>query len=138
VSFINHASENDWIFNRLFVLTDLVNHNFYNLDLIGFDHLQYTLYDTEGSHYGYHMDMQENKSGSEVPRKLSFSLILNDQDEYQGGDLEFFMDDTEQIRAEQRKGRVIAFPSWMVHRVTPVTQGVRRSLVWWACGPKFR
>jgi len=65
-------------------------------------------------------------------------LILNDQDEYQGGDLEFFMDDTEQIRTEQRKGRVIAFPSWMVHRVTPVTQGVRRSLVWWACGPKFR
>ncbi len=36
------------------------------------------------------------------------------------------------------KGRMIFFPSFLIHRVAPVTQGIRRSLVIWVTGPKFR
>jgi PKHD-type hydroxylase len=44
----------------------------------------------------------------------------------------------EPIRCPQAKGMVILFPSWVIHRVTPVTKGVRKSIVVWVTGPKFR
>jgi PKHD-type hydroxylase len=137
ICFADFDSQNEWIFYRLFALADMINNHFFNYDLIGFDHLQYTVYDTEGSHYAYHMDLQENKDGTSVPRKLSFSVILSDRDEFEGGELEF-LDGSTATQAEQKKGRVIAFPSYILHRVTPITKGIRKSLVFWVCGPKFR
>lgn len=140
VSMINVAPENKYLFDRLLQLTDFINSQFYNYDLLGFDHLQYTVYDKVGSHYAYHMDMimDEKITGVlQLPRKLSFSLILSNPDEFEGGEFEF-LTGAESIKAEQKRGRVIAFPSYLLHRVTPVTKGVRKSLVFWVCGPKFR
>jgi PKHD-type hydroxylase len=42
------------------------------------------------------------------------------------------------VPAEKKKGSVLLFPSWILHRVTPVTKGVRKSIVVWVTGPKFR
>ena len=137
VAFANFDANNEWIFHRLYALTDMVNNHFYRFDLLGFDHIQWTKYDQQGSHYNYHTDMQDNKDSITVPRKLSFSVIMNDPSEFEGGDLEFLVG-RDPDRAEQKLGRVIAFPSWVLHRVTPVTSGVRKSMVFWACGPKFR
>ena len=142
VAFIPANDENSWIFNRLMQMTEFINTQFYNYDLIGFDYLQYTVYDKVGSHYSYHMDM--TMGGDQFayvalpPRKLSFSLILSEREDFEGGDLEFKMSDDPVPNPEQKRGRVIAFPSFMLHRVTPVTQGIRKSLVFWACGPKFK
>jgi PKHD-type hydroxylase len=141
VSMVNADAENAWIFSRLLQLTDFVNSQFYNYDLLGFDYLQYTLYNTSGSHYSYHMDMimDDKITGKLVlPRKLSFSLILSDSDEYEGGEFDIFLGDKNTVTPEQKRGRVIAFPSYILHRVRPVTKGVRKSLVFWACGPKFK
>jgi PKHD-type hydroxylase len=71
------------------------------------------------------------------PRKLSMVLQLSDPSEYDGGDLEFYVQ-SEPIKAEKKKGIVYVFPSWVLHRVTPVTRGTRRSLVMWIAGPKFK
>jgi PKHD-type hydroxylase len=40
--------------------------------------------------------------------------------------------------APREKGTVIMFPSYLLHRVTPVTKGVRKSLVLWVGGTTFR
>jgi PKHD-type hydroxylase len=133
--------ENSWIFNKLFQLADFLNKEFYGYDLLGFDHFQYTVYDGEGSMYDYHTDQHFGKDiplDLLIPRKLSFSLVLSDSSEYEGGALEFFTSSAGPSEAKQKRGRVIAFPSYMVHRVTPITKGVRKSIVFWAVGPKFK
>jgi PKHD-type hydroxylase len=63
--------------------------------------------------------------------------MLSDPSEYDGGDLEIWTG-TEPKVLDKTKGIVHAFPSFVMHRVTPVTRGVRRTLVIWIAGPKFR
>jgi PKHD-type hydroxylase len=105
--------------------------------------LQYTEYrGNEQGHYGTHID-----SWLVGPlfkdRKLSMTIQLSDSHEYTGGDFEIdtftdFKDlnvDKEELR---KKGTVFVFPSFLGHRVTPVTSGLRKSLVAWIEGPKFR
>ena len=140
MSFIYPNEENMWIFNTLLSLTEYINCNYYNYDLLGFDFLQYTVYNKLGDNYAYHMDMGLGTSikTSPVPRKLSFSLILSEKEDFEGGDLEFLIEEGNSLNVEQKRGRIIAFPSYILHRVTPITKGVRKSLVFWACGPKFK
>jgi PKHD-type hydroxylase len=77
--------------------------------------------------------------GRQFPnRKLSFSVQLSDDADYVGGDLRFHYIKNQPEVAPKEKGKVIFFPSWMVHDVTPVTQGTRRSLVGWVNGPNFK
>jgi PKHD-type hydroxylase len=140
ISFIKYDPLTQWLFDELFNLTETINRHFFKYDLQGFDYLQYTEY-SKGCHYGYHTDMifGDGLSPEEMlPRKLSFSLILSDRSEFEGGDLEFYTGKNETIVPEQKLGRVIAFPSFMLHQVTPVIEGNRKSLVFWALGPKFK
>lgn len=99
--------------------------------------LQFTQYSAEREEfYNWHEDITWVRSGL-VHRKLSMIIQLSDPASYEGGDFE--LQDTKgdpvQIRAQ---GSVIVFPSFLTHRVTPVTKGVRYSLVGWMEGPKFR
>ncbi len=67
-------------------------------------------------------------------RKLSSTLLLNDPSEFEGGDLELFQGGSMNgpfPKAERRAGCVFIFPSFMMHRVAPVTKGVRKSLIVW-------
>jgi len=104
----------------------------YDFDLRGVEALQHTTYHV-GHQYDFHMD---SGSASEYPRKLSISAILNDG--YEGGYFEFFTGGGAATRVMLPKGQVLVFPSWLVHRVTPVLNGTRLSLVAWAHGPRFR
>lgn len=133
--------ENLWIFEKLRLITEHANNEFFNFDLYGFDYFQYAEYQGEGSHYDYHTDLiygHELPSYMIYPRKLSFSLLMNDPSEYVGGDFEIMSDTNYPFKLEQKKGRVFAFPSWILHKVSPLTTGVRKSIVWWVTGPKFR
>ncbi len=67
-------------------------------------------------------------------RKLSMSIVLNS--DFEGGDFEINMDGKKSPRLE--KGSIIVFPSFMEHRVAPVTKGIRYSLVTWFVGPPFK
>jgi PKHD-type hydroxylase len=131
---------NEWIFDRLQTAATFLNNEFFRFDLIGFDKIQYTEYRDDNNLYDFHVDcwMGDNTPADHVfPRKLSFSLCLSKVTEYDGGKFEvMYSKQPEQVT--QKYGRLIAFPSYMLHRVTPVTQGIRKSLVFWVIGPKFR
>jgi len=70
-------------------------------------------------------------------RKLSVTVQLSDEDSYEGGDLQFMINNRIE-NAPRKKGTVIVFPSFILHRVTEVTKGKRNSIVGWLSGPPFR
>ena len=81
-----------------------------------------------GSH-NEHDELQNDNN----TRKLSMSVILNS--DYEGGDFEIFGLENKIPRLEE--GSIIVFPSFKEHRVTPVTRGIRYSLVAWFVGPPY-
>jgi PKHD-type hydroxylase len=132
IAWIEPRPENHWLFHRLAVLFAQANRH-YGLELTGFvEALQYTRYGQD-QHFDWHLDLGLGQTSA---RKLSLSLQLSGPAEYAGGDLEFV---SLSPGAEARNlGTAIFFPSFLAHRVSPVTRGVRRSLVAWGYGPAFR
>jgi PKHD-type hydroxylase len=85
-------------------------------------------------HYDWHMDAGPPENG--IQRKLSISILLSDPSEFEGGELQFKNIEGKKILTKQ--GSIVVFPSFIEHKVTPVTKGVRYSAVTWASGPSFR
>lgn len=102
--------------------------------------LQFTEYvyaPGEEGHYDWHEDLFWVCEKEPKQRKLSLVVNLSDPNDYDGGVLEI----EEAVVDEQKlrnRGTAILFPSFLRHRVTPVTRGKRYSLVGWAEGPPFR
>ena len=128
-------SDFDWVYATLADAISRVNNEHFQFDLTHLTALQFTVYNGSNySNYQKHLDL-----GRQFPnRKLSFSVQLSDDDEYVGGDLRFHYIKNQPEVAPREKGKIIFFPSWVVHDVTPVTQGTRRSLVGWVNGPNFK
>jgi PKHD-type hydroxylase len=135
-----NKEDNNWLFEKIWDITRKVNDNSFQYDLTGFDAVQYTVYEGEDSRYDFHTDMATGKLSVEehLPRKLSFSLVLSDPETFEGGDFQFYFGGHEAENIVQKKGRLIVFPSFNVHRVTAIKSGTRKSLVWWVVGPKLR
>ncbi len=76
-----------------------------------------------------------NTSG--FTRKISFSILLNDPSEFEGGKLLFHISKDPVEAQLEKKGDMVLFPSFIPHSVTPVTKGVRKALVGWICGPNL-
>ena len=123
---------------KIMTLVGQCNKEFYNFDISSLtEHLQYTEYDESyQGHYDWHFDVGEGALN--CGRKLSISIQLSDTSEYEGGELQFSMDGDKILVAEKEQGTMVIFPSYLRHRVTPVTRGCRRSLVTWITGPPFR
>lgn len=136
VGWISHTEETNFIYDRLAYVARTINGQFFDFDLFGFNEdFQYTVYREGGDHYDWHMDKGNINTS---PRKLSLVLQLSDPDDYTGGDLELFMGANNPIMMDRKRGSIYAFPSYILHRVTPVTAGTRKSLVAWVSGPKFK
>jgi len=132
---IANKDENKWIFERLTGAINQINKQFYNFDLDKIENLQFSEYrEDEKGFYGKHIDMLMNSFNV---RKLSVSVQLTDETAYEGGDLMMHTGSTP-YKTTRKKGSVIAFPSYTLHEVTPVTKGTRHSLVAWAVGPMFK
>lgn len=121
-----------WFYDRLVAICRRLNRD-YQFDLTDFaEPPQYLVYhDSEEGHFDWHMDQ-----GSRTPRKLSLTLQLTDPSRYEGGELQFNGGNI--VCAPKERGAAIAFPSYILHRVTPVTAGTRKSIVAWITGPSFR
>jgi len=128
-------SDFDWVYATLANAISRVNNEHFQFDLTHLTALQFTVYNGNNhSNYQKHLDL-----GRQFPnRKLSFSVQLSDDAEYVGGDLRFHYIKNQPEVAPREKGKIIFFPSWVIHDVTPVTQGTRRSLVGWVNGPNFK
>ena len=95
---------------------------------------QFTEYPT-GGFYDWHMDTDVNMQHEPPVRKISMTLLLSPENQFEGGDLEL-MSPGKKVKLTQ--GSAICFASFLNHRVAPVTQGVRQSLVMWFGGTPFR
>jgi len=133
---ISLNEETAWLYERLASAARELNASFFRFDLEGFhEDFQYTVYGSDEDHYTWHVDHGSHRS--RPPRKLSLVLQLSHPHEYEGGDLETMVSNTP-VAVEKRRGIIHAFPSYVLHRVTPVTAGTRRTLVVWTSGPPFR
>lgn len=131
VRFFYPDASTTWLFDKLDQAVSALNRN-YRFELQGFfEGVQVASY-SGGGHYGWHMDVGQ---GAVSTRKLSLSVQLSDERDYEGGELEFLVSGD---CGPRRQGTLIAFPSFLVHRVRPVTRGTRWSLVSWVAGPSFR
>lgn len=126
---------NEWLYQHITDRVNEVNYMYYRYDLTHFYDLQYTVYDSETfDFFGPHVDYHPEGNSMNF-RKLSFSILIND--DYEGGDLTLHTSSGEMTVAKQ-KNSIVFFPSFTLHEVTPIISGVRKSLVGWVCGPLFR
>jgi len=95
---------------------------------------QYTEY-PEGGFYDWHVDNDVNMQHEPPVRKISMTLLLSPESEFEGGDLELM---AEGKVAKIKQGHAVFFASFIRHRVKPVTRGNRKSLVMWFGGTPFK
>jgi len=133
--------EDQWVYDLAFKYMKIANQNSgWNFNIDSAQPMQITKYDKNG-HYDYHFDgdgysvynAPDNKFAHGKTRKLSMSIILNE--DYEGGEFQFFDQDKLKIN---KQGTIIVFPSYLVHKVNPVTKGTRYSLVVWFLGRPFQ
>jgi len=123
---------------KLFDLIEDVNNQYYGFNLQGApEMIQYTEYNSnEKGYFNWHLDLGSGKIRY-TQRKISVTITLSDPDSYKGGDLDFLIGESP-IRSKRGIGSAIIFPSYLLHRVTPVTKGMRKSLVLWVGGCQFK
>ena len=110
-----------------------MNQKAWKFDITNSNQTEYLRYSAEG-HYVSHVDTFMAPNIHEC-RKLTVLAFLND--DFEGG--KFYLQiGNNKTYPEQEKGTVIAFPSFMLHGVEPVTKGIRRSIVTWLVGPWFK
>lgn len=123
-----------WLYERMVQTASAANETYqYDMNNAAIEALQVAAYDSANKGtYGWHMDMGPGT----MNRKFGISVSLNPSSEYKGGDFQVNYAKTETL--EQIQGQAIVFPSYLMHRVTPVTKGTRYSLVAWVLGRPFR
>ena len=111
----------------------------YDISNIQNNDIQCTEY-KQGDYYDWHTDQDIRTifSSDQEVRKLSFSLQLSNEDDYTGGDLEFTDVDKKKFTAPKNRGCMIVFDSRTIHRVTNIESGIRKSLVGWVLGPRWK
>ena len=134
VSWIQETQDSQWLYEKIANYAMAANKEMWNFDIWGYqDSLQYTTYYGNGGHYDWHVDLGPNMSN----RKLSVVLQLADPNDYIGGDLEINSGGPI-LQVPRQLGLLCFFPSFLLHRVTPLTSGTRTSLVTWLCGANLR
>lgn len=94
--------------------------------------MQFTTYPPDSVGYNWHCDI-----GDSIQSQRKVSLTVNLNEDFDGGGLEFRLG-TEPTPIPAKQGKVILFPSYILHRVKPIKNGTRHSLVLWAGGDHFR
>ena len=142
-----------WIYKEIQPYIHRANQNAgWNFEWDHSESCQFTKY-TKGQYYDWHCDSwdqpyqkeQGDPSNGKI-RKLSVTVTLSDPKDYKGGELEF---DFRNLDPDKKrnihkckeilpKGSLVVFPSFVWHRVCPVTRGERNSLVIWNLGYPFK
>ena len=139
IGWITLDASSEWLFERIGKLVLASNERLWRFDLGGLgEQLQYSRYEAPAGGYEWHLDIASSSSMARGAwRKISVVVQLSDPDECFGGELELrparhvvapFLD----------VGAAVLFPAYLLHRVAPVKQGSRESLVTWVTGPPFR
>lgn len=126
--------EFNFVYQKLADVAKELNRFFlYDINLL--EQCQISLYKENGK-YKAHKDMGQFVGES---RKLTLVMQISNEHDYTGGELLLYSDGIDNPEIMSKKfGRIIAFPAWMIHEVKPVQTGIRKSLVTWVHGPKFK
>ena len=127
----------DWVMDRAVDLVRAATRALFDFDITDFlESPQVARYDaTREGQLAWHSDIGAGQLAAR--RKLTIVIQLDPSSAYEGGDLEIWPDNRV-VAADRAQGAAVLFPSFMLHRVRPVTAGVRRSLTLWCHGPAFR
>ncbi len=135
IKWIHSDERSGWVYDRINELVAEANEKLWQFDIAGrLDSIQYTEYYEGGGHYDWHIDIGPAPINH---RKISVTIQLSDPQEYEGGDFEIWNGGGFKT-VDKAKGTAILFPSYLMHRVTPVTKGTRKSLVLWVGGQPFK
>ena len=153
-----------WITGWLWHYVQAANRNnfLYDISFIESESMQYASYGV-GEYYHWHTDSsisvhykpqfqtsarestkddnylrERTAIENELVRKISFSLQLSDPDDYEGGNIQFIDESNKNYIAPRQKGSLIIFDSRTKHRVCKVRSGVRKSIVGWVVGPRWK
>lgn len=135
VRWIPQTDKSDWLYEKLVNMSIEANDALWNFNLTSApEDLQFTeYYATNKGHYDWHMD---TGPGDLSKRKVSITVQWSDPSEYEGGELELKRGNGVE-QCPKGKGVVVMFPSYVLHRVTPVTKGTRKSFVLWLGGGHY-
>jgi|8_EtaG_2_1085327.scaffolds.fasta_scaffold62522_1 PKHD-type hydroxylase len=142
-----------WIYQHIIPYINTANKSAgWNFTFNASETCQFTKY-SPGQFYGWHQDSfdkpwdkPDDPNKHNKIRKLSVTCSLSDPRSYQGGDLEFYSEHPERSKKHNimkcteiyDQGSIVVFPSFVWHRVMPVTSGTRYSLVIWNIGEEFK
>ena len=143
--------EEKWLYDLIQPYVHIANENAgWNFEWDRSEAVQFTIY-KKNQYYGWHCDSwtdpykNVHKNFDGKIRKLSVSVSLNDSSKYTGGELEFDLKNKDpgintvtECREIKEGGTVVVFPSFLWHRVKPITKGTRYSLVMWNLGKLFK
>ena len=123
IGWLHPNTETHWLFDRAIIIFASSLPFFSTLQS-----MQYTIYDSKGSHYDWHRDI----GGDEIAKaRVTVGIVqLSHPSEYRGGVLQIKYED-QVIDVMKTKGMVTTFPIQLEHRVTPVTSGIRKTLIMW-------
>ena len=133
-----------WLYNKLGNMAMEANDILWKFNLYDMpEQIQYTEYlASKDGRYEWHQDIGPDLGSI---RKVSITVQLSEPDDYEGGDLELWLGgDYEEckkegfIKSPRKAGCVFLFPSYMMHRVAPLTKGTRKSFVLWLGGDHYR
>ena len=117
---------------------EMANALFFNFDISNqLSNIRMLRYEDTGK-YDWHLDIGNEETSV---RKITAIVQLSDENDYEGGDFEFSMSNDkgdDNCYGSRKKGSLILFPSYLGHRVRPVTSGIRYSIVTWILGNSFK
>lgn len=125
--------QNLWFESTLTTALRQIN-SYFKFDLHGIMDLQVIQYDVD-SYFKIHNDVYPKDT--DMQRKITFIMQLSDPDDYTGGELVMHIDSIPDVMTKE-KGSLIAFPSYILHEVTPILSGRRYSCIGWCFGPEFK
>jgi len=132
-------NDNNWIVNFCMSYVLKANRENWNYNISGIDggEMQYTTYET-GQYYNWHQDAGLEALNDEECRKLSVVLQLSNPEDYTGGEFQILNESGNMYMAPKKRGTLIVFDSRSRHRVRKIHSGVRKSLVGWVVGPRWK
>jgi len=136
IAWLDDEGPADWVMQRIMSAVAEANRETFHFRLEGFEErLQVAAYDEgEQGHFDWHSDMGGGPLAAR--RKLTIVAQLTRPEEYEGGELQL-NPAGRPFAASREIGDAILFASFVLHRVAPVTSGLRHSLTCWVHGPEF-
>ena len=131
-------TEEQWVFDLISPYMFTANERAgWKYNIVAAEDCQVTRYTKDGFYTWHHdgMGSHDEVQNDGNTRKLSMSIVLNSN--FEGGDFEMETSVDENKISRLEEGSIIVFPSFLEHRVAPVTKGIRYSLVAWFVGPPF-